>query len=374
MKILYFDFDIPYLVKDADYPVGGAAVEWLNWIKGFRANHHEVGVLSWRGASDLLGEQAKDFSVVETFGREEGIRYLRIFNLRLPRFIQAIRSYQPDVVIQGCASITTGLLSLAAQRVGVPFVYRAANDMDADDRHKTRLSFLEAYFYRLGLRNASAIVCQNSYQQQKFREQFPDKPVTILHNPYQPGDRLAVPPISQRKYVAWLGVFQPQKNLPALLNVVQALPQYHFKIGGKLSKSHVDEATLLALKGLEEASNVTFEGYIKRTQIASFLSEAYLLLNTSHYEGFSNTFLEAFATGTPIVTTRNVDPDHIIEQRQLGMVAEDHQRLAERVRQLIEYPEYEEVAQRCQQYVVDSHDPQQLAAEFAGLLAELSKT
>ncbi|MGB3849309.1 MAG: glycosyltransferase family 4 protein [Tunicatimonas sp.] len=372
MRILYFDFDIPYLVKDANYPVGGAAVEWLNWIKGFRANHHEVGVLSWRGASDFLGEQAKDFSVVETFGREEGIRYLRIFNLRLPRFIQAIRSYQPDVVIQGCASITTGLLSLAAQRAGVPFVYRAANDMDADDRHKSRLSFMEAYLYRSGLRNANAIVCQNSYQHQKFKEQFPDKSIIILHNPYQFGDRSAVKPLSQRKYIAWLGVFQPQKNLTALLDVVQSLPHYHFNIGGKLSKSHVDEATLQALERLREASNVTFEGYIKRTQIASFLSEAYLLLNTSHYEGFSNTFLEAFAAGTPIVTTRSVDPDHIIEQRKLGMVAEDHGGLAECVQQVVEHPEYEEMAQRCQQYVTESHDPQQLAAKFADFLAELN--
>ena len=371
MKILYFDFDIPYLIKDANYPVGGAAVEWLNWIRGFQKNNHEVGILAWKGASAFMGDDVDKYPVVETFGRDEGIRYLRIFNLRLPRFMKAIRDYQPDVVVQGCAAITTGLLALAAQQMGVPFVYRAANDMDTDDRYKTRLSSLEAYFYQLGLRRSQGIVCQNQYQYQKFKEQFPDKPAVILHNPYEMPSDPALYPIEKRKYIAWLGVFQPQKNMPVLCEVVKALPQYQFKIGGKMSKTSVDDTTRRALKELENAPNVTFEGYIKRTEIAPFLSRAYALLNTSHYEGFSNTFLEAFATGTPIVTTRRVDPDHIIEHNQLGRVSEDYQGLSNCIEQVVEHKSYHDMAERCQKYVTEKHNPTALAGEFANFLTSL---
>ena len=368
MKILYFDFDIPYLIKDANYPVGGAAVEWLNWIKGFQKNQDEVGILTWKGAGAFLEDDADQYPVVETFGRDEGIRYLRIYSLRLPRFMEAISKYRPDVVIQGCASITTGLLAVAADQMGVPFVYRAANDMDADDRYKTRLSFLEAFFYRLGLRRSQGIVCQNQYQYQKFKKQFPEKPAIILHNPYEMPDDPILNPIEKRKYIAWLGVFQPQKNLPALYEIVKALPQYQFRIGGKLSKSSVDDATRQALKDLENAPNVTFEGYIKRTQIASFLSKAYVLLNTSHYEGFSNTFLEAFATGTPIVTTRKVDPDTIVERNQLGMISEDYQGLPTCIEQVVNHDDYQGMAERCQKYVIEKHNPLTLAAEFTDFL------
>ena len=371
MKILYFDFSIPYLIKDADYPVGGAAVEWLNWIKGFQKNNDEVGVLTWKGARDFLGDKADLYHMVETYGDDEGIRYLRIFNLRLPHFKQAIGNYQPDAVIQGCAALNTGLLSMAAKSRGVPFVYRAANDMDADDRYKTRLSFYEAFFYRYGLQRADAIVCQNKYQYEKFKGQFPDKPVIILHNPYEMPENPKLDAIAERKYIAWLGVFQPQKNMSALYEIVKALPQYEFRIGGKISNTSIDDATRQALKELERAPNVTFEGYIKRTQINSFLSKAHLLLNTSHYEGFSNTFLEAFAAGTPIVTTRKVDPDNIVEHHKLGMVSENYDGLPDCIEQVVNHEDYREMSERCQQYVIRKHNPAKLASEFTNFLASL---
>ena len=371
MKILYFDFSIPYLIKDADYPVGGAAVEWLNWIKGFQENNDKVGVLTWKGANKLLGDKANQFDMVETFGQDEGIRYVRTFNLRLPRFKEAIKNYQPDVVIQGCAALNTGLLSIAASGTNVPFVYRAANDMDADDRYKNRMSRYEAFFYQLGLKKATAIVCQNEYQFENFKKKFPNKPMIILHNPYEALETVAPKLIDERKYIAWLGVFQPQKNMTALVEIVKALPSHQFRIGGKASSTSMDDATRLALKALEEAPNVTFEGYVKRTQIASFLSSAYLLLNTSHYEGFSNTFLEAFAVGTPIVCPRKVDPDHIIENNRLGMVAEDYDELPACIKRVIDNQDYSEMADRCLEYVVRKHNPKTLAAQFTSFLAGL---
>ena len=45
---------MPFLIKDADYPVGGATVEWYSWIKGFEANNCEVGVLTWKGAEKYV--------------------------------------------------------------------------------------------------------------------------------------------------------------------------------------------------------------------------------------------------------------------------------------------------------------------------------
>jgi len=69
---------------------------------------------------------------------------------------------------------------------------------------------------------------------------------------------------------------------------------------------------------LKELPNVKFSGYIKRADMNNFLSEAYALLNTSHFEGFSNTFLEAWAVGTPVISTIYVNPDNIINEKSLG--------------------------------------------------------
>lgn len=365
MRILYFDFELPYLIKDADVPVGGAAVEWSNWIKGFKHIGSEVGVITWRGANEYVADTNIDFELLETFSPQEGIRYLRIFNVRLPRYIKAIKEFKPDVVIQGCASITTGLLCIASKIAGVPFVYRVANDMDADERHKQRMSLVEAKFYQYGIKHANAIICQNHYQQSKFQMKFPSKNITIIHNPYdlsKVGTENEF--INQRKYIAWLGVFQSQKNLPALYKITQALPAYEFRIGGKSSSAGVDKDTKEALKNLENASNVKFEGYIKRTHISSFLSEAHLLLNTSHYEGFSNTFLESFASGTPIVTTRKVDPDHIIEKNGLGAVGDTYEDIPELIKSIVHHNSFADLSSHCKNFVKKNHDHISQASKF----------
>lgn len=357
-------------------PVGGAAVEWSNWIKGLKHEGADIGVITWKGANKYIEGSDIDFELVETFSPDEGIKYLRILNVRLPHYIKAIKKFKPDIVIQGCASITTGLLCLASKISSVPFVYRAANDMDADERHKQRMSSLEAKIYQYGIKNSNAIICQNQYQLSNFKDKYPKKNYKIVYNPFNfssiSDDDLSQP----RKYIAWLGVFQSQKNLPALYEIVNHLPEFDFRIGGKKSSAGVDKATQRALDKLESAPNVKFEGYIKRTNISSFLSGAHLLLNTSHYEGFSNTFLESFAVGTPIVTTKKVDPDHIIEKYNLGAVGEGYDELPKIIKSLIGSKSLPDLSDRCIEYVKQNHDHFKLAAylyEYLNVIAKNKK-
>jgi glycosyltransferase involved in cell wall biosynthesis len=81
------------------------------------------------------------------------------------------------------------------------------------------------------------------------------------------------------------------------------------------------------------------------------------LLSTSAYEGFSNTFLEAFAAGTPVVARRAVDPDSIIGRNDLGLVADDAPGLSDAVIRLgaMGDDEYSRLTERCREYVVTNH-------------------
>ena len=111
-------------------------------------------------------------------------------------------------------------------------------------------------------------------------------------------------------------------------------------------------------------NNVEFIGHIKNETIPEFLSKAFCLLNTSRLEGFSNTFLEAWSVGTPVITTKNVNPDEIISDYSLGIVSENYDEIPKILKKLIEEKQYMGFSKTCSNYVKDHHDPIKLAKIF----------
>ena len=122
----------------------------------------------------------------------------------------------------------------------------------------------------------------------------------------------------------------------------------------------------MALEKLKKLKNVEFVGHIERDDILGFLGKAYALFNTSIFEGFSNTFLEAFAAGTPIVTRQKIDPDNIIATNRLGIIVKENNQIAEAIKALINDTNYNTMAQKCQTYLVSNHESSVIAKQLEG--------
>ena len=168
------------------------------------------------------------------------------------------------------------------------------------------------------------VVCQNSYQFDMLKQTNKTK-LLLITNPFYFTHIRKNITTANVDYIAWVGLFQYQKNIPDLLKITKKLPNVQFKIAGCKSgdfsrgnNAKINLKTQEALDALKECKNVEFVGFLKRKQVINFLSNAKLLLNTSHYEGFSNTFLESFSVGTPVVCPINIDPSGIIEKYKLG--------------------------------------------------------
>ncbi len=360
MRLLFFDTEIPDLLADNGRSTGGACVRQYALAQGLAHLGQDVGILTWKGARDYVNKDL-DFELVETYDPVVRIRGLRYF-IYLQSFYRNIRSFQPDFLFVKTCTIHNGLLAICAQLLNIPLIYLVTNDKDADDRYKEGADYKTQLAYRYALKKSKMIVCQNRYQHDRFKEMFPEKHLMIMHNPYlEQGPLPDALPKTQRSYISWIGVFSKQKNLPTLLKVIRALPDQDFKIAGSFNtglmdgQTSVDKALDNTLSQIESCNNAELVGYVRRVDIGDFLAKSTLLLNTSHYEGFSNTFLEAFAVGTPIVTTRNVDPDHIIERNQLGGVAETFDQLPHAIKAIENHPDYHKISRDCQQYLQTHH-------------------
>lgn len=373
MKFLFVDFTLPYLLRDSEYPVGGFAVQLYSWLKGLSAGGHRAGVLTWKGAA-AYAPVDNSFDLLETYDPNAGIKVLKYFYSYIPKMLSVAKAYEPDVLVQGCAGVNTGIMAFIAQQLGVPFINRVASDAETDARlPKIVPQQYERVAYRYGLRRAAAVICQNQYQLQHLQSYLPAGRLSIIHNPFAVADPAAVPrPRDERKYVAWLGVFRKPKNLPLLLQLARNLPEIRFRVAGTPERNAGSDV-MDAMAGLERLPNVEMAGYVRRNQVLEYLSGAVALLSTADFEGFSNTFLEAFSVGTPMVLRSQVDPDSIVSQNRLGLVAADDDALEGMLRSMwsMPSPEFAEFSNRCVEYVREHHDPIRKMNELIAILEPL---
>src|SRR5690606_30911923 len=155
MKVLFFDFNLPYLMANNSYPVGGATVQLYAWLHGFIANQVKVGLLTFKGARDVIGQET-NIELYETYDLNRGLQFLKWINYRLPSTFKQLRQSNADVVIKATPELATGMIALACFWLRIPFVYRVANDIEADERIKLRKEPYEILAFKYALRSAKA--------------------------------------------------------------------------------------------------------------------------------------------------------------------------------------------------------------------------
>jgi hypothetical protein len=64
-----------------------------------------------------------------------------------------------------------------------------------------------------------------------------------------------------------------------------------------------------------------------------YFNKCKIFINTSEYEGFPNTFLQAWSRGIPVISY--FDPDNIIEKNNLGFVINSEEELAKRLKNVL---------------------------------------
>lgn len=347
-------------------PSGGAAVQAFGWIKGLSEKGQEVEVLTNLNGTDALKEECQHLQLIPLYERSKGIRWLRWVYYRLPFIYKKIRNSRPDYLYQGIPSWQSFVVGAVCKVLGIRYILRISNDYLIDERFFQKHSRVHRFFQLWGMRLAYCILCQNTYQYNIIRKRFPNKRVNTILNPFIPGQEPEYIPASKRSYIAWLGLYQYQKNLKLLYEIASLLQDTEFRIAGK-EESKCDDNTLHYLELLRQLPNVKFVGFLSRSEVLPFLAQARFLLNTSHYEGFSNTFLEAMCVGTPLLTTRNVNPDGIVSEHGLGIIYKDADDLQTHLKTLSD-DAVDTMSMRVKKYVHHYHEYRTQAERLLQLL------
>lgn len=365
-KFLFYDDKIINILLKDEKPSGGAAVQAYGWIRGLLAAGHQVYIMSAPIKRELLKKDCQNIKIIPDYNPAKGIRWIRWVYYRLPYIYKTLKKNKPDYIYKGIPSWHSFLLGLLCQMLDIKFIQRISNDFLIDDRFFLKYSKSHRIFQDFGFKLSDYILCQNDYQLGVIAKKFPDKKNLKISNPIILDPSTDLSSVHSRSYIAWLGLFQYQKNLKLLFEIASLLHDEQFVIAGK-EIPKIDRETTYYLNKLKELPNVKFIGFLHRQQVLPFLAKSKFLLNTSHYEGFSNTFLEAMAVCTPIITSDKVNPDSIITKNLLGIVYKDGHDLLSQFK-LLTPDVYQTMASNAYKHVFQNHDYKLLTNNLTSLL------
>jgi glycosyltransferase involved in cell wall biosynthesis len=280
--------------------------------------------------------------------------------------------------VQRSAGFGTGVVGVFARATGRRFVFSSSSEADFKldaattaaagaslDHWPTRLQ------YRLGLRLADVIVVQTDAQRELARAKLGrDALVIPSFATFAPTAR-----VQRRPVFLWVGGVVEFKDPFGYVRLAQLAPETEFWMLPTDRGAAWNELAAGLRTQAAAVPNLTLLPPRPRDELPDLYASVTALVSTSKFEGFPNTFLEAWAQSTPTLSL-TVDPDGVIRTHDLGVVADGSlEKLAAAVRRYVRDPAAAAAAgARAYAYVVRVHDSAAVAGRWEAAIASVRRT
>ena len=286
----------PVLARDrAIEVVGGAEVQQMLIAPALVRRGYRVSMIC-HDYGQPEGAEIDGVTVFNMHKPDGGIPVLRFFHPRLTSLWSALARADADVYYQRSAAVWTGFMAAFCRRHGRASIYAAASDVDFIPGEQEIRFARDRRIFEWGLRRVDRVVVQNGAQREQLREHYGRESVLIAsgYEP-RPGARA-----DRAGYVLWAATMRQSKQAEKLIEIARLLPQHRFVMvgGAEPGRRPYFEALLEAARALP---NVAPVGFVPYADGERYFDGARVLLNTSVYEGFPNTFLQAWSRGIPTV-------------------------------------------------------------------------
>jgi glycosyltransferase involved in cell wall biosynthesis len=236
-----------------------------------------------------------------------------------PALWRLLKRLDPDVVYQRVGCAYTGVAAHFARTRGRRLVWHVSSDRDVTRMAGGRpLQRLDKLLLEYGARRADAVIVQSRQQKELLRRNYAREATALIGNFHPPaGDVRKDDDVLRVCWIANMKTLKRPELFVRLARDLGARPDVEFCMIGKLPQ---DPGLRGELEALIAASPVRYLGAQPNEAVNDLLARSHLLVNTSDYEGFSNTFIQAWMREVPVVSL-NVNPDGVFDEGKLGFCA-----------------------------------------------------
>jgi len=372
---IYLPWAYPVFHPEVSQTFGGAEVQLARLGRALaHSKEFEITFLCYAPRETSI-ERFDGFQIYRINEKERAPRLnfdplgIRRFYGKKNRLLSILDEVDGDIFFQMCSSEETGWIARYCKEKGKKFIYFTAHDFDVDGEF-TRKNRIAGYYYKYGLKNASLIIVQSHWQQQKLRETF-NLDSVILKNPIEIPDE--IPPLSERENILWVGRGDEIKHPETFIRLAEQIPQYKFTMIMPKSDNFPGLFDQIKAKA-SKIKNLEFIDFVPYNKIDTYYKKARIFVSTSDFEGFPNTFLEAGRFGTPVVSL-NVDPDGFLEKYDCGVVCKGNKDvLFEFVEGLLkDKKKWERLGGNIRSYVEKFHDVDMISDQLGKYIHQLVK-
>ena len=248
---------------------------------------------------------------------------MRVGNILDARSLLSIlETIRPHVIYQRVGGAYTGIAAYYARKNSCKMIWHISSDMNvmpfSIDKNKASnviSRFIEKKVLEYGIRNTETIIAQTRFQAEALHKYYGLWPTKIIPN-YQ-----LVPGIQEKREqpinIVWISNIKPMKRpelFIRLANEFKSNENVRFIMIGRADKSTWGRQVT---EEIQKTANVDYLGEKPQEEVNDILSQSHILVNTSSYEGFPNTFIQAWMREIPVISIE-VSPDNVLESNNIG--------------------------------------------------------
>lgn len=250
------------------------------------------------------------------------------------RILEKLNEIQPSSIYTRFYSSWSGFASEYAVKNKIIHIWAIASDSDLYQKKlsiKKPLDFFEKKYVNRAFQYSSYIITQNQYQQEKLSDKYNRKGVVIK----QSSETCNVSKINKQKSktrILWVANLKKIKQPHLFIDIAYLLREnkdLEFKMIGRSSDLYSKQLSF-AQKNIP---NFEYLGELTNDGVNELFCNSDILINTSEYEGFSNTFVQAWMRKV-VVISMNSNPDQILTEQQIGFLCPSIESVVEKITEL----------------------------------------
>jgi len=358
--------------RHSGYPFGGAEVQFFLLAHTLASDPEFQATVLTTVRENPGTERHGPLTVVKRRGGDRLVLGLvRGYASAFLEMRRALRDIDAEVYLHAGAGVEVGAYALICRLLRRRFIFVVASSADLR-RPNRQVQGPLAWLYPLGVRLADAVVCRTGEQLEWLRTRYGREGVLIRSGHCVPEHVPESLVRLEKTTILWVGRMHPLKQPNMFLDLAERLPKEQCVMVIMHDPTHDD--LMRAIRARAAAlGNVTVHVDIPFDEMETFFERAKLIVNTSTYEGFPNTFVQAAMHGTPILSWM-VDPDGVLARHKIGICAEgSYDRLVTSAERLCAAEGLRaELGKRAAEYAQAHHDVNRSAGALKTLVHTLT--